>query len=185
MLDREKMPGADCMKCTLQSVIRFMSASHSRLEYAFMKSHIRHTAKTVTAGVLYLAAQAVFAHPCNGVDRSLNEAQKASFAPAVQAHMKAQLSAQVAAGVVVRRNDVLGMFRAGGWYIVHANNHATDDPYLFYSTNPTRASGYVGVWAGGAAADEGPEIQAWVTKEMPGIPRKLAECFSWYVTYGK
>jgi len=33
--------------------------------------------------------------------------------------------------------------------------HATDDPYLFYSTDPAKSSRYVGAWAGGAAADEG------------------------------
>ena len=35
-----------------------------------------------------------------------------------------------------------------------------------------------------ASADEGAQIQAWVTQEMPRIPKVLAECFAWYVTRG-
>ena len=149
-----------------------------------MTSGIRYQGKLLTAATLYLVAQAAFAHPCSGVDRSLNERQKASFAPALEKHMRAQFDASLATLIVVERNDVLGMFRAKGWYIVYANNHATDDPYLFYSTDPAKASRYVGVWSGWAADDEGPEIEAWVRKEMPGIPKVLAECFAWYVTRG-
>ena len=140
--------------------------------------------KLLTATMMSLAAQASFAHPCDGVDRSLGERQKASFAPVLEKHMRAEFDPDLTTHIVVGRDDVLGLFRAQGWYIVYANNHATDDPYLFYSTDPTKASRYVGAWAGGASADEGAQIQAWVTQEMPGIPKVLAECFAWYVTRG-
>jgi hypothetical protein len=140
--------------------------------------------KLLTLAVLYVAAQAAFANPCRGVDRSLSEQQEASFAPVLERHMRAGFDPRLATVIVVEREDVLGLFRTQGWYIVYANNHATDDPYLFYSTDPAKASRYVGAWAGSAAADEGAEIQAWVTQEMPGIPKVLAECFAWYVTRG-
>jgi hypothetical protein len=86
--------------------------------------------------------------------------------------------------IAVERDDGQGLFRAKGWYIVYVDNHATDTPYLFYSTDPTKSSRYVGAWAGGAAVDESAEIQAWEEKEMPGIPSVLAKCFAWYVTRG-
>jgi len=144
----------------------------------------RFFVKILTVSLLYLVTHEVFAHPCSDVDRSLTESQKASLAPAVESHMKTQFDAGLFTLIMVQQNDVLGMFRAGGWYIVHVDNHATDDPYLFYSTDPTRASHYVGAWGGAAAADEEPEIQAWLTAEMPGIPKTLAKCFAWYVTKG-
>lgn len=140
--------------------------------------------KLLTATVVYFAAQAAFAHPCSGVDRSLSERQKASFAPVLEKHMRAQFDPRLTTMIAVERDDVQSLFRAQGWYIVYVDNHATDTPYLFYSTDPIRASRYVGVWAGGAAVDEGPEIQAWEEKEMPGIPKVLAKCFAWYVTRG-
>jgi hypothetical protein len=149
-----------------------------------MKVSIRAAANGLTVALLCFATRSAFAHPCSGVDRSLSEAQKVSLAPALEIHMRTKFDTRVAGLIAVRPNDVLGMFRAGGWYIVHTDNHATDDPYLFYSTDPTKTSGYVGVWAGGAAADEGPSIQTWAKKEMPRIPHALARCFAWYVTYG-
>jgi hypothetical protein len=144
----------------------------------------RQMGKLLTATVVYFAAQAAFAHPCSGVDRSLSERQKASFAPVLEKHMRAQFDPRLTTMIAVERDDVQSLFRAQGWYIVYVDNHATDTPYLFYSTDPIRASRYVGVWAGGAAVDEGPEIQAWEEKEMPGIPKVLAKCFAWYVTRG-
>lgn len=140
--------------------------------------------KLLTLAVLYVAAQAAFANPCRGVDRSISEGQKTSFAPVLEKHMRAEFDPQLATVIAVERDDVLGLFRAKGWYVVYVDNHATDTPYLFYSTDPTKASRYVGAWAGGAAADEGAEIQAWEEKEMPGIPKPLAKCFAWYVTHG-
>jgi hypothetical protein len=140
--------------------------------------------KLLTLSVLYVAAQAAFANPCRGVDRSLSERQKASFAPVLEKHMRAEFDQRLSTLIDVERKDVLSLFRAQGWYIVYVDNHATDTPYLFYSTDPTKASRYAGAWAGGAAADEGPEIQAWEEKEMPGIPKILAKCFAWYVTHG-
>jgi hypothetical protein len=149
-----------------------------------MKRSPRFFANILAGSLLYLVTQGPFAHPCGDVDRSLTESEKVSLAPALESHMKTQFDPSLFTLIMVQRNDVLGMFRAGGWYIVHVNNHATDDPYLFYSTDPTRASHYVGAWGGAAAADEGPKIQAWVTKEMSGIPKALAKCFTWYVTKG-
>ena len=140
--------------------------------------------KLLTLAVLYVAAQAAFANPCQGVDRSLSERQKTSFAPVLEKHMRAQFDPRLTTMIAVERDDVQGLFRAKGWYIVYVDNHATDTPYLFYSTDPTRSSRYVGAWAGGAAVDESAEIQAWEEKEMPGIPSVLAKCFAWYVTRG-
>lgn len=140
--------------------------------------------KLLTLAVLYVAAQAAFANPCRGVDRSLSEGQKTAFAPVLEKHMRAEFDPRLATVIAVERDDVLSLFRAKGWYIVYVDNHATDTPFLFYSTDPTKASRYVGAWAGGAAADEGAEIQAWEEKEMPGIPKPLAKCFAWYVTHG-
>ena len=70
--------------------------------------------------------------------------------------------------------DVLGAFRAGRWEIVHVDNHATHEPYVFYADDPIRSDRYITDWAGGAAADEGPEIERWVLANAPGIPSQFS-----------
>ena len=140
--------------------------------------------KPVLLLALLTAAASAGAAPCSGVDRSLSAGERAMFAPAIEAHLKAQLDPRVGPLVRVGPADVLRVFRFGGWQIVHVDNHATDSPYLFYAGSPARSAAYLAAWAGGARVDEGREIKSWVLSNAPGIPKKLAGCFAWYVTKG-
>jgi len=131
------------------------------------------------------AASAVAAPPCGGVDRSLDAAMRAQWAPAIEAHLKAQLDPRVGPLVRVQAEDVLHVFRVKRWHIVHVINHATDEPFVFYAENPAHAPAYRTVWAGAAAFGETREMEKWARANAPGIPKKLAGCFAWYVTRGR
>jgi hypothetical protein len=139
---------------------------------------------TTALVALALIASGAVAAPCSGVDRSLSSAKRISLAPIVELHLKAQLDPQVAAHVYVQATDVLHAFRVGRWQIIHVNNHATDDPYVFYADSPSRSAGYIVAWAGAAAASEEQEVARWAMASAPGIPNQLATCFAWYVTKG-
>jgi hypothetical protein len=110
--------------------------------------------------------------PCDCVDRSLTDKTKATWADEVARQIHAQ------------RVDLLQAFRCEGWTIVYVDPHEADEVFLFYSHDPLHSS-FITMWSGAAASNEEQSIRAWTFKNAPGIPRKLARCFAWYVTNGR
>jgi hypothetical protein len=109
------------------------------------------------------------ASPCDGVDRALDSARKATLAPAIAKQLQ------------VPSVDILQSFRFEHWSIVYVDTHLSDERFLFYSQDPV--SGHpITEWGGAAMADEGEEIRQWLLKDAPGIPPRLAQCFAWHVT---
>ena len=112
------------------------------------------------------------ASPCDGVDRTLTDKDKAAWAHEIARQLHAQ------------KVDLLQSFRSEGWTIVYVDSHEADEVFLFYSRDPLH-SPYVTMWSGAAARNEEQSIRAWTLKNAPGIPQKLAGCFAWYVTNGR
>jgi len=135
--------------------------------------------------ICMLFALPVFGSPCSDIDRSLSISAKATFAPAIEDHLNKQLGPLVGQAISIEPEDVLQVFRAGKWHIVYVNNHVSDEPFLFYNSAPANSSAYLVAWSGGAAMDEGPEIEKWVKEKAPGIPNNLAACFAWHVTQAR
>jgi hypothetical protein len=134
---------------------------------------------------LFVVATGASAAPCDGVDRSLSSTMRAQLAPVIEAHLKAQLDPRISPLVHVQAVDVLRVFRTNDWYIVYVNTNVTDESFVFYDKNPVHASAYLTVWAGAAAVDERKEIEKFALESAPGIPKRLAGCFAWYVTQGR
>lgn len=111
--------------------------------------------------------------PCVGVDRSLTESHKAELASAIAKQGK------------LKSVDVLQSFKFGGWSVIYVNTHISDEPYLFYSSNPVMAKRHVTAWSGAATIFETTDIERWVLQNAPGIPPRLASCFAWHVTLNR
>jgi hypothetical protein len=121
-------------------------------------------------GIFYLTiAMAATASPCNGIDRSLSEAQKVKLAPVIAKEEK------------VAKVKVLESFKSGNWHIIFIENYVSDEPYLFYSGDPMVAKP-ITAWSGAATIYEEQEMKEWTVKNVPGIPGNLAGCFAWHVT---
>ncbi len=119
--------------------------------------------------ILLLCALAAQATPCNGIDRRLDEAQKAEWNPAIEEQFSNE------------KLEILQMFRFGGWYIVYVSSRVSENSYLFFRGNPLHSK-YVTQWGGAAGTSETDEMESWVRQNAPGIPRKLARCFAFHVT---
>lgn len=72
-------------------------------------------------------------------------------------------------------------FRLDSWSIIYVETQQSDPVYLFYKQNPSLGK-FVTMWSGAARVDEGPSISVWAQRTVPGIPKRLAECFAWHVT---
>ena len=114
----------------------------------------------------------VSATPCDGVDRSLSEVRKNQLAPVIAKQLN------------VKSVEILQSFSYRNWFIIYANTHVSDNPFLFFSGDPTLGK-QLTVWSGAATVDEEPEINQWVLNNAKGIPSKLAGCFAWHVTKGR
>jgi hypothetical protein len=88
-----------------------------------------------------------------------------------------------AAATALTQSDAIvrQVFTDGSWRILYATSSAADGAYVFYS-GPSLRSKPVTVWAGAARSDETADITRWVKENAPGIPARLANCFSTYVT---
>lgn len=117
----------------------------------------------------WLLGGALHASPCTGIDRTLTDAQKHAWAPAI-AHQ-----------LHVANVDVLQVFRAGEWRVIYVDTHVSDNGFLFYRNDPLHRT-YVKTWAGAAMKDEEASIGQWVQQNVHGIPAQLAACFAWHVT---
>ena len=112
------------------------------------------------------------ATPCDGVDRSLSEVRKNQLAPVIAKQLN------------VKSVEILQSLSYRNWFIIYANTHVSDNPFLFFSGDPTLGK-HLTVWSGAATVDEEPEIKQWVLNNAKGIPSKLAGCFAWHVTKGR
>ncbi|WP_283744974.1 hypothetical protein [Sideroxydans sp. CL21] len=124
----------------------------------------RSPSSTSTASVASMTP-----NPCDGVDSSLSEEQKAKLAPIIANEEK------------VHKVDVLQSLKFGKWQIIYIENYVSDEPYLFYSGDPMITKP-VAAWSGAATIHEENAIKEWTLKNAPGIPNKLASCFGWHVT---
>ncbi len=125
----------------------------------------------VVAFVLPLGA-AFAATPCAGVDRRLPRTEKPTLESAIAAEME------------LPHVELLQTYRHQGWHILYVATFRTDDTFLFYHRDPPRGR-ILARWGGGAGKDEGPEIRRWVQRHVPGIPPRLATCFTWHVTHDR
>ena len=89
----------------------------------------------------------------------------------------------VAAQLGLVKAKILGIWRLKKWSIVHADTIVYDQPFLFYSDDPT-VSHYVTIWAGAAQAEDIKWIPDWVAMRAPGIYPELANCFAWDIAIG-
>jgi hypothetical protein len=112
-------------------------------------------------------------NPCEGVDRSLIEANKSQLANSIAKQLK------------LNSVDILQSFRVDGWSIIYVNTHVSDEVYLFYSGDPIAAERPVTEWSGAAMIFETSEIEQWILDNAPGIPKRLASCFAWHVTLNR
>lgn len=126
----------------------------------------------LAAGLFSMVTYGANASPCNGVDRSLSSNRKLALAP------------KIAKELYVASVDVLQSFRSHGWSIIYVDTHESDETFLFYPGDPMTAR-YVTLWGGAATIYEEGEIEKWVLKNVPKIPRKLARCFAWHVTHDR
>jgi hypothetical protein len=109
------------------------------------------------------------ASPCNGIDRQISAEHKAALSLAISKQLNSD-------GV-----EVLRYFGADGWSIIYVDTKNSDSPFLFFKGSPG-GSHYTTVWSGAAGISEEQAIRRWATSNAPGIPRRLAACFAWYVT---
>jgi len=110
------------------------------------------------------------ASPCSDVNRKLTLERGATLAPIIAKQLG------------VKKVHVMQSFRFNGWSIYYVDPYQLDVVYVFYAHDPS-TSRYVTVWGGAARSDEEQSIKAWVLKNAPGIPDRLASCFAWHVTH--
>lgn len=113
--------------------------------------------------------------PCDGISRTITARQRAVWTPAVTRYWH-----KVSEGRITEV-DIDRSFRYGGWTILHTEVHVSEGGYDFYSGDPARTKP-VTSFEGAATVDEGPEVEAEILKNAPGIPKKLVQCFAYYVT---
>lgn len=112
----------------------------------------------------------VNASPCDGVDRELT------------AGSQALLEVAIAKQQQMKKAQVFESFKHNGWFIVLSDTSSGDNPYFFYSKDPTEGAAPVAVWSGAAMIFETSHVVNWVKQKVPGIPERLANCFAWHVT---
>jgi hypothetical protein len=111
--------------------------------------------------------------PCNGIDKHL------------RTEYKQRLNKVIAKKENYKKVEVLEQFFFKNWHIVYINNYVSDEPYLFYASDPTLGAKSITSWSGAATIFETSEIEQWVLKSASGIPPKLASCFAWHVTLNR
>jgi hypothetical protein len=111
--------------------------------------------------------------PCDGVNRSLTNTRKMQLGRAIARQQK------------LKRVDVYQSFSDGDWSVIYLATGVSDNGYFFYSVDPTAAAHPINIWGGAAMAFETTEIAKWVSKNVKGIPERLANCFAWHVTLNR
>jgi hypothetical protein len=131
--------------------------------------HKNFLAVAMAASLALSSAAWAATTPCTGINRTLPTNQQT-------------VARTIAHQMGVRKIQILESFRDGTWRILYVNNFVADEAFLFYSGDPTTQKKYVTLWAGAAIPTEDSSIEAWTTKNAPGIPQALAACFAWHVT---
>lgn len=136
---------------------------------------MRHHRHTGIVGMLLAASMSVaISTPCNA---SPCGAVKISTLTQRNIDWETAIAKQLGTKEV----KVLQLFRVNPWVIVFVEVPQSDDAFLFYSDDPLTHR-YLALWAGAARASEQNEIQTWVMRNVRGLPRRLRNCFAWYVT---
>jgi hypothetical protein len=130
-------------------------------------------AKDITKQQYTKQVEWVNSNPCEGVARL------------IIARKNQKLTRAIAKQLKLSTVDVLQSYKADGWSIIYVDTHVSDETYLFYSGDPITATHPVTQWSGGAMIFETTEIEQWVIKNAPGIPKHLASCFAWHVTLNR
>lgn len=133
------------------------------------RPNIRGRMRSLLLVGLLLISGLAAASPCDSVRRDLSESQRTEWAEAIARQLN------------VPRVTVLQAFELKDWKIVYVNTPSSDPPFIFFHGAPDKVH-YVGLWSGGARADEEAGIRDWAIKNVPGIPSDLAECFAFHVT---
>jgi hypothetical protein len=111
--------------------------------------------------------------PCDAVDRSIGEAEKARLAPVVAKQLQRQMD--------VKEVTILEAFKYGAWRIYYVAPHDWEPVYLFFPNDPAKA-GYLNLWGGKAQPGEESGVLSWTQRKVPNIPSALAQCFAYHVT---
>jgi len=110
------------------------------------------------------------ASPCDGIDdRPISAERKAVLTPVIADQLNS------------KNVKILRLFSADDWNIIYVETPDSDPPFVFFKGSPID-SRYITLWSGGATIFDEQNINEWVLKNAPGIPRHLAACFAWYVT---
>jgi hypothetical protein len=130
-------------------------------------------AKDITKQQYTKQVEWVNSTPCEGVDRL------------ILARKNKKLSSAIAKQLKLSTVDVLQFYKADGWSFIYVDTHVSDATYLFYSGDPLTATHPVTQWSGAAMIIETTEIEQWLLKNAPSIPKHLARCFAWHVTLNR
>lgn len=145
---------------------------------AWRSAVMRYVIATIA---FFVAAPAVAAGVCDGVDRTLSPDRKRALAPIIASQLKSRDLREHASDVAV---EVLKSFKLDGWSIVYVSTGTSDGGFLFYSGDPLSHE-YLTIWGGAARRSEENAIRKWAIKSAKGIPATLASCFAWYVTQAR
>ena len=105
---------------------------------------------------------------CDTIDRTFTKTMQAKWSAAIAARR------QFAGAKAVQS------FGSSSWRIIYTVLPNSEPTFLFYS-----GASPITEWSGGAAVFDAPEIEHWVLTNIPGIPKPLARCFAWHVTFNR
>jgi hypothetical protein len=105
---------------------------------------------------------------CEAIDRAFTDADKSRWSSEIAQHKH------------FTGAEAVQSFRTDAWSIIYVTFPNAEPAYLFYS-----GSKKITVWGGGATIFDAPEIEQWALEHAPGLPKALAHCFSWHVTYNR
>lgn len=122
--------------------------------------------------LLMAGNSAIASSPCSGLKTNLDVTQK----NLIEKNIMRQLNQEFE----VKKVDVLAFFTYQGWSMVYENDWASDESILVYSGDILHTD-YVAIFSGAVSIDD--DMEQWIKESAPGIPDKLAQCFSWYSAY--
>jgi hypothetical protein len=124
----------------------------------------------------FLAAPALHAQSCPGVDQHLTPARRALYAP---------LTAAKAGGESIGKPVKVHSFMSlGNWVAVFATPFNAERGVFFFQLVDGKPVAH-DVWGGVSAGDSASSIADWTKTVDPTIPRALAMCFARAVVAGR
>jgi hypothetical protein len=129
----------------------------------------RYEVRSVLAAVLVLCSSSAYsAAPCDSLRKRLGNDKLQAYA----------LTSEKQLGVA--HIDLLDAFKYRDWFMLYEETHVSDNVILLYYKDD-----FVFAWSGAARLGEDDKLEDEIRRNAPGIPSKLARCFSWYVTKGR